>query len=81
MLEVQENNLRRAELQAEGCRTLRRQRSREDRRGRERRVTERRRASRERDEQTRRDREQAWTQKQIKVSRYFFLNFQILFSH
>ena len=51
VLEVQENNIRRAEMQAQGSKTLRRQRSREERRSRERRVMERRKQSKEREEE------------------------------
>ena len=50
VLEVQENNMRRAEDQVEENKELRRQRSREERRSRERRVMERRKDSKERED-------------------------------
>ena len=49
VLEVQENNLRRAEDKVEDRNKLRRQRSREERRSREKRVLERRKESKERE--------------------------------
>ena len=49
VLEVQENNLKRAEEKVEDRNKLRRQRSREERRGREKRVMERRRESKDRE--------------------------------
>ena len=49
--EVQENNMRRAEVQVEERKILRRQRSREERRSRERRVMEKRKESEEREEE------------------------------
>ena len=51
VLEVQENNIRRAEVQVEERKILRRQRSREERRSRERRVMEKRKESQEREEE------------------------------
>ena len=68
VLEVQENNIRRAEMQAEGKMTLRRQRSREERRGRERRVMERRRQSKEREEEELKVKQVAIEEKQKRVS-------------
>ena len=68
VLEVQENNIRRAEMQAEGNMTLRRQRSREERRGRERRVMERRRQSKEREEEQLKVKQEAIQEKQKRVS-------------
>ena len=50
VLEVRENNMRRAEDQLNDDKKLRRQRSREERRSRERRVKERRKESKEREE-------------------------------
>ena len=73
--EVQENNIRRAEIVAEGTRSLRRQRSREDRRSRERRVMERRRASREREQEELRAKQEVITEKQKRVSGYSVLCF------
>ena len=75
VLEVQENNIRRAEMVAEGTRSLRRQRSREDRRSRERRVMERRRASREREEEELRAKQEVINEKQKRVSGYSLLCF------
>ena len=77
VLEVQENNIRRAEMVAEGTRSLRRQRSREDRRSRERRVMERRRASREREEEELRAKQEVINEKQKRVSGYnlFYVSF------
>ena len=49
VLEVQENNLRRAEDKVEDRNKLRRQRSREERRSREKKVLERRKESKERE--------------------------------
>ena len=49
-MEVQKNNMRRAEDQVEENKELRRQRSREERRSRERRVMERRKDSKERED-------------------------------
>ena len=49
VLEVQENNLRRAEDKVEDINKLKRQRSREERRSREKRVLERRKESKERE--------------------------------
>ena len=69
VLEVQENNIRRAELVAAGQVTVRRQRSREERRTRERRVRERRRESREREEAQLREKQEAIQEKQRRVSR------------
>ena len=82
VLEVQENNIRRAEMVAEGTRSLRRQRSREDRRSRERRVMERRRASREREEEELRAKQEVINEKQKRVSGYilFYVSF-ILLTH
>lgn len=67
VLEVQENNIRRAELQAEGTKTVRRQRSREERSSRERRVRERRRQSKEREEQQLKLKQEAIQEKQKRV--------------
>ena len=50
VLEVQENNMRRAEDQVEENKKLRSQRSREERRNRERRVKERRKERKERED-------------------------------
>ena len=51
ILEVQDNNIKRAENQAEHKKKSRRDRSREERRGRERRVMERRKQSKEREDE------------------------------
>jgi len=67
VMEVQENNIRRAELQAEGTKTLRRQRSREERRSRERRVMERRKQSKEREEEQIKAKQDAIEEKQRRV--------------
>ena len=67
VLEVQENNIRRAEQVAAGRVTVRRQRSREERRTRERRVRERRRESREREELQLREKQEAIEEKQRRV--------------
>ena len=73
VLEVQENNIRRAELVAEGTRSLRGQRSRDDRRSRETRATERRRASREREEEQRKLRQDSIAEKQRRVRDYMII--------
>ena len=70
VMEVQENNIRRAELQAEGSKTLRRQRSREERRSRERRVMERRKQSKEREEEQIKAKQDAIEEKQRRVKIY-----------
>ena len=67
VLEVQENNLRRAEVVAAGRVTVRRQRSREERRTRERRVMERRKESREREQEQLKVKQEAIQEKQRKV--------------
>ena len=67
VLEVQENNIRRAELVAAGQVTVRRQRSREERRTRERRVMERRKESREREQEQLKVKQEAIQEKQRKV--------------
>jgi len=67
VLEVQENNIRRAGEQAEGRKILRRQRSREDRRSRERRVHEVRTKSKEREDEDIKAKKEAIEAKQKKV--------------
>ena len=67
VLEVQENNLKRAEAKVEDRTKLRRQRSREERRGREKRVMERRKESKEREAQEMRSRQEAISSKDKKV--------------
>ena len=67
VLEVQENNIRRAEVVAAGQVRVRRQRSREERRTRERRVMERRRQSREREEEELKVKQEAIEEKQRRV--------------
>ena len=64
---------RRAELQAEGTKTLRRQRSREERRSRERRVLERRKQSKEREEEQIKAKQGAIEEKQKRVKCVHFL--------
>ena len=68
VLEVQENNIRRAEQVAAGQLTVRRQRSREERRTRERRVRQRRRESKEREELELREKQEAIQEKQKRES-------------
>ena len=67
VLEVQENNLKRAEAKVEDRTKLRRQRSREERRGREKRVMERRKESKEREAQEMKSRQEAISSKDKKV--------------
>ena len=66
VLEVQENNLKRAEEKVEDRNKLRRQRSREERRGREKRVMERRKESKERAEEELNAKQQAIKSKEKK---------------
>ena len=67
VMEVQENNLKRAEAKVEDRTKLRRQRSREERRGREKRVMERRKESKEREAQEMKSRQEAISSKEKKV--------------
>ena len=67
VLEVQDSNIKRAENQVEDNNNLRRQRSREERRGRERRVMERRKASREREDESLKLKKEAIEAKDKKV--------------
>lgn len=67
VLEVQENNMKRAEEQVDTKYKLRRQRSREERRGREQRVNEKRKESKEREEEDMEMKRKAIETKQIKV--------------
>ena len=67
VLEIQENNLKRAESKVEDRTKLRRQRSREERRGREKRVMERRKESKEREAKEMKSRQEAISSKEKKV--------------
>ena len=68
VLEVQENNLKRAEEKVEDRNKLRRQRSREERRGREKRVMERRRESKEREAEDLKMKREAISSKEKRVN-------------
>ena len=67
VLEVQENNINRAKVKVEEKNKLRRQRSREERRGREKRVMERRNESKEREEEEKRSKLEAIVSKEERV--------------
>ena len=67
VLEVQENNINRAKVKVEEKNKLRRQRSREERRGREKRVMERRNESKEREEEDMRAKLEAIVSKEERV--------------
>ena len=67
VLEVQENNINRAKVKVEEKNKLRRQRSREERRGREKRVMERRNESKEREEEEMRSKLEAIISKEERV--------------
>ena len=68
VLEVQENNLKRAEEKVEDRNKLRRQRSREERRGREKRVMERRKESKEREAEDLKMKREAISSKEKRVN-------------
>ena len=68
VLEVQENNLRRAEERVEDRNKLRRQRSREERRGREKKVMERRKESTEREAEELKIKKEAISSKEKRVN-------------
>merc|ERR1712218_563148 len=73
VLEVQENNINRAKVKVEEKNKLRRQRSREERRGREKRVMERRNESKEREEEEMRSKLEAIVSKEERVISRFRL--------
>ena len=73
VLEVQENNLKRAEEKVEDRNKLRRQRSREERRGREKKVMERRKESKEREAEELKMKREAISSKEKRVNINFTL--------
>ena len=69
VMEVQENNMRRAEGQVQDRCRLSRQRSREERRGREKRVMEKRKESKEREEEELKTKREAISKKEERVNK------------